>query len=145
MLCIQERFSWELSLLDIPGHVIARWKLQCWISLSLHSKHSPLSATHVRGQRCNSDIEYTAYSSVWIMGVHLLHSHWYRINRHTNQGQRVLSGSTHCPSVILASGGRQPQPSRGVASSIKSLRYGEARWRILESRQFQRITLKHVD
>lgn len=92
--------------------------------------------------RCNSVIEYAAYSSVWIMVAQLLHNHWYGINGHTNQGQRVLSGSTHCPSVILALGGRQPQPFRGVASSIKSLWHGVGMLRELECIQFQRITLK---
>lgn len=81
-----------------------------------------------RGLGCVSNIEYTACSSVWIMGVHLLHNHWYRIDRHTNQGQQALSGSTHYPSVILASGGRQPLPSQGVASSIKSLWHGADCW-----------------
>lgn len=88
---------------------------------SLHLKQCALNNTCTVAPRCNSVIEYAAYSSVWIMVAQLLHNHWYGINGHTNQGQRVLSGSTHCPSVILALGGRQPQPFRGVASSIKSL------------------------
>lgn len=118
-------FAESWTFLTILVMHCCRENVQRWISSSLHSKHSALSATHVRGPRCNSVIEYTACSSVWIMGVHLLHNHWYRINRHTNQGQRVLGGSIHCPSVILASGGRQPQPSWGVVSSIKSLWHRE--------------------
>lgn len=92
--------------------------------------------------RCYPVIQYAVYSSVWIMVAHLLHNHWYGINGHTNQGQWVLSGSTPCPSVILAFGGRQPQPFPGVASSIKSLWHVGGMLQELECIQFQRITLK---
>lgn len=100
--------EWEI-------HFCTHHCIQSRASWTIPARQSP---------RCNSVIEYTSYSSVWIMVAHLLHNHWYGINGHTNQGQRVLSGSTHCPSVILALGGRQPQPFWEVASSIKSLWHG---------------------
>ncbi len=65
------------------GNGIAKKKKKkFWISWSLDSKHSSLSTTHVSGPGCNLDIEYTACSSVWIMGVHLLHNHRWLLQDH---------------------------------------------------------------
>lgn len=143
MICFKARFFSKNVFLESLTSLTTPFIYWCcgdfwhWMSLSQHLQHSLFSVTHVRGLHCNSNIDYRGCSSVWIMGVHLLHNHWYRINRHTNQGQRVLSVSAHCPSVILASGGRQPQPSQGEASSIKSLRHREERWRIWSPANFK--------
>ena len=85
------------------------------LSLCLCAGHAHMRFWDV-GLRCT----HWPHSSVWIMGVHILHNHRYGIDRHTNQGQPVLSERAHRPHPLSRPRG-QPRCSQEVASSIKSL------------------------